>query len=186
MAQVERILATDVVNPATLPGAVFYAIVFGVMARIGNAMLQFSMRRIIERRAPGAAERATMLFVGQLAGIGLYAVAVVLYAHWIPPLRAIGTALLTGFSVVSVILGFAAQSTLGNLVAGVGLLLYRPFAPGERLQVSAPGGVETGVVEVITLGHTVLKQDSGRRVIVPNSVMLNQVIVNAGASPAAR
>ena len=51
------------------------------------------------------------------------ATVLVLYAHLIPALRSMGTALLTGVSVVSVIIGLAAQNTLGNLIAGISLLL---------------------------------------------------------------
>jgi small conductance mechanosensitive channel len=49
--------------------------------------------------------------------------------------------------------------TLGNLVAGISLLLYRPFKLGDRLQVLAPTGVETGTVENLTRGYTLLKTD---------------------------
>jgi small conductance mechanosensitive channel len=80
--------------------------------------------------------------------------------------------------VASVVLGLAAQNTLGNLIAGMTLLLYRPFQVGDRVQVSAPTGLETGVVEVITLGYTILRTGDNRRIVVPNSAMANQVTVN--------
>jgi small-conductance mechanosensitive channel len=72
----------------------------------------------------------------------------------------------------------AAQNTLGNLIAGISLLLYRPFKTGDRLQVTAPTGLETGVVESLNLGYTILKTDDNRRVVVPNSVMASQTTVN--------
>jgi small-conductance mechanosensitive channel len=80
--------------------------------------------------------------------------------------------------VITVIVGLAAQNTLGNLVAGLSLLLYRPFRLGDRLQVMAPTGMETGVVEGLTLGYTLLRTDDNRRVVVPNSVMGSQTMVN--------
>lgn len=55
----------------------------------------------------------------------------ILYAHLIPVLRSMGTALLAGASVASVVIGLAAQSTLGNLVAGVSITIYRPFRLGD-------------------------------------------------------
>jgi small-conductance mechanosensitive channel len=58
------------------------------------------------------------------------------------------------------------------------LLLYRPFQVGDRVQVTAPTGLETGVVEVITLGYTILRTGDNRRIVVPNSAMANQVTVN--------
>src|SRR4030095_9371845 len=64
--------------------------------------------------------------------------------------------MLTGAGVVSVILGLAAQSTLGNLIAGVAFLLYRPFRVGDRLRMMVPEGAVTAVVEELTLGYTFL------------------------------
>src|SRR5262249_46599617 len=110
--------------------------------------------------------------------IGIYLLALVFYAHLIPALRALGTALLASVSVASVVLGLAAQSTLGNLIAGIALLLYRPFQVGDRVQVTAPTGLETGVVESLTLGYTVLRAADNRRIVVPNSAMASQVTVN--------
>ena len=80
------------------------------------------------------------------------------------------------------VLGLAAQNTLGNLIAGISLLLYRPFNLGDRLQVMAPTGLETGIVESLTLGYTLLKTDDNRRVVVPNSLMASQTAINLTAN----
>ena len=90
--------------------------------------------------------------------------------------------MLTSIGMISLILGFAAQNTLGNLIAGISLLLYRPFKLGDRLQVIAPTGLETGTVESLTLGYTLLKTDDNRRVVVPNSVMASQTNINLTAN----
>jgi small-conductance mechanosensitive channel len=102
----------------------------------------------------------------------------VAYAHLVPGLSGLGSASLTSISVITVIVGLAAQNTLGNLVAGISLLLYRPFKLGDRLQVIAPTGLETGTVENLTLGYTLLKTDDNRRVVVPNSLMASQTTIN--------
>ena len=81
-------------------------------------------------------------------------------------------------SVLSVIVGFAAQNTLGNVIAGIALLIYPLFKVGDRLQVTAPTGLETSVVESLTLGYTLLKTDDNRRVVVPLSLMASQTAIN--------
>jgi small conductance mechanosensitive channel len=86
--------------------------------------------------------------------------------------------MLAGASVASIVLGVAAQNTRGNLVAGLALLIYRPFRVGDRLQVQAPSGPETGVVESVTLGYTVLRTFDNRRVVLPNSLAGTQTTVN--------
>jgi len=57
-------------------------------------------------------------FVSAFAQLLTYLIGFVLYAHLIPELRALGTALLAGVSAVSVVVGLAAQNKLGNLIAG--------------------------------------------------------------------
>jgi small-conductance mechanosensitive channel len=69
-----------------------------------------------------------------------FAVAFILYLHFIPPLQAFATALLAGVSVVSIVLGLAAQNTLGNLIAGFSLVLYHPFHVGDVVQLNTPKG----------------------------------------------
>ena len=80
--------------------------------------------------------------------------------------------MLAGVSLVSVIVGFAAQSTLGNLVAGISLVLYKPFRRGDRIQIAAPtkDEFEVGKVEDISLGYTVLRADDGREIIIANAL----------------
>jgi small-conductance mechanosensitive channel len=96
----------------------------------------------------------------------------------IPALHKIGGALLAGVSVVSVVIGLAAQTTLGNLIAGISLIIYRPFRVGDLLQINTPNGVETGVVESISLGYTMIKTVANRRITLSNSSIANQTMIN--------
>ncbi|HYL71556.1 MAG TPA: mechanosensitive ion channel family protein, partial [Candidatus Dormibacteraeota bacterium] len=93
-----------------------------------------------------------------------------------------GTALLAGASIASVVIGLAAQSTLGNLIAGVSITIYRPFRLGDTLQVSAPSGTETGTVEAISLGYTTVRTGDGRLVVLPNALAASQVTINLSHS----
>ena len=110
--------------------------------------------------------------------IGIFVLAFTYYAHVIPGLRSLGTALLASAGVASIVVGLAAQNTLGNIVAGVSLLMYRPFRVQDVVQVTAASGLETGTIESLTLGYTILKTFDNRRIVVPNSVMATQVTVN--------
>jgi small conductance mechanosensitive channel len=94
--------------------------------------------------------------------------------------------LLVGGAFTAVILGLAAQQTLGNLFAGVVLLSARPFRVGDRvrLQGGPLAGQIEGTVSSQGLLYTTFVTDE-RTVMVPNSVVLN-VAVSAqprGAGP---
>jgi small conductance mechanosensitive channel len=57
-------------------------------------------------------------------------------------------------------------------------VLYRPFQIDDRVQCNAPTGLETGKIESINLGYSVIRTYDHRRVVIPNSVMATSVIIN--------
>jgi small conductance mechanosensitive channel len=167
-------------RPDTFVGAVFYLALTVLIALLLSRLLRATVRGVLLRRAH--LDRTTMSFLQQM-GIGaIWVVMLILYAHLIPELRSLGTALLTGASIASVVIGLAAQSTLGNVVAGVAITLYRPFRLGDRLQVTAPTGTEVGNVDTLSLGYTTLRTDDGRLVVLPNSLAASQVVINLSAA----
>jgi small conductance mechanosensitive channel len=174
----ERIKSGALANPAEPLGALFYALVFALVAWLIGRALRLAVQRVLARDTHAYVDRTAVNFLAQLAQIGVWLFAFISYAHLVPVLASLGTAWLAGVSVISVVVGLAAQNTLGNLIAGISLLLYRPFKVGDRLLVTVPGGVETGVVESLNLGYTVLRTDNRRRIVVPNSVMASQTAIN--------
>ncbi len=138
------------------------------------------MLRLIGQSQRLAADRTAAVFLSQLVQVTVSILAVVIYVHLIPALRAIGTALLATAGVASIVLGLAAQNTLGNIISGISILLYRPIRLGDEIKVYASAGDETGEVKSITLGYTTMIMAGGEKIIVPNSVLASTVIVNYG------
>jgi len=174
----DQIKSDGLFSPSTIEGAVLYAIVFAVAAWLLGQLLRLMVQRALARDKHGHFDLMAVKFFAKLLRYCVYVVAFVAYAHFVPALSSLGTASLTSISVITVVVGLAAQNTLGNLVAGISLLLYRPFKLGDRLQVMAPTGVETGTVENLTLGYTLLRTDENRRIVVPNSLMASQTTIN--------
>jgi small-conductance mechanosensitive channel len=86
--------------------------------------------------------------------------------------------LLVAGSFTAVVVGLAAQQTLGNLIAGTVLLSARPFRVGElvRLQAGGVAGQVEGVVSSLGLLYTTLARGEDR-IMVPNSVVLSAAVV---------
>ena len=76
------------------------------------------------------------------------------------------------------IIGFALQDTLGNLAAGIMVLVYRPFDVGDLVELA---GVE-GTVDSVSLVSTTIRSFDNKVVLVPNKSVWGQVITNATAS----
>src|SRR5215208_6363078 len=80
-----------------------------------------------------------------------------------------------GGALTAVVLGLAAQQTLGNLFAGTVLLSARPFRVGERVRLQG-GGIEVeGVVSSLGLLYTTFASGDDA-IMVPNSVVLGQAV----------
>lgn len=88
------------------------------------------------------------------------------------------SSLIAGSAFTAVILGLAAQQTLGNLFAGMVLISARPFRVGERirLQAGAVGGSVEGIVSSLGLLYTTLARGDDR-IMVPNTVVLSAAVV---------
>jgi small conductance mechanosensitive channel len=86
--------------------------------------------------------------------------------------------LAVGGAFTAVIVGLAAQQTIGNLIAGMVLLSARPFRVGDRVrfQAGAVAGQVEGVVSSLGLLYTTLAQGEDRT-MVPNSVVLSAAVV---------
>jgi small-conductance mechanosensitive channel len=86
--------------------------------------------------------------------------------------------LAVGGAFTAVIVGLAAQQTLGNLFAGMVLLSARPFKVGDRVrfQAGALAGNVEGTVSSLGLLYTVLS-DGEDEIMVPNNVVLNVAVV---------
>jgi small-conductance mechanosensitive channel len=86
--------------------------------------------------------------------------------------------LAVGGAFTAVIIGLAAQQTIGNLIAGMVLLSARPFRVGDRVrfQAGALAGMLEGVVSSLGLLYTTLAQGEDRAMI-PNSIVLGAAVV---------
>jgi small conductance mechanosensitive channel len=74
----------------------------------------------------------------------------------------------------SIVIGLAAQSSLSNIISGIITSISQPFSIGDALMFRD----EFCQVEDIRLMHTVLRTWDNRRLVVPNSVLQNEVIIN--------
>jgi small-conductance mechanosensitive channel len=141
--------------------------VFGSIATIGLAN---KARWVLERRA-GTAHAAIVRYFILLIG-GFTVLVVTLSLFHVP----VGQLVLGG-ALTTVFVGIAAQQALGNVFAGMVLLLARPFKVGDTilLRAGALSGDLTGTVTDI--GITYVRIDTGGSVMsVPNSQVLNAVV----------
>lgn len=104
----------------------------------------------------------------------IYFMGIALVIYSIPSLQNLSVALFTGAGIAGIVIGFAAQSTLSNIIAGISLAVFQPFRVGDRLNIMN----EYGKVTDLNLRHTVIITWDNRRLIIPNSMISNEAIIN--------
>ncbi|MFT3896703.1 MAG: mechanosensitive ion channel family protein [Thermomonas sp.] len=166
-------------DPDTLAGA----ITLGAIAFVLASLFALLIRRFARRLEHRLSNVTVLRFVSLFAQMLVYLAALVLYAHLIPELRTVGTALLAGASVLSIVAGLAAQDTLGNLIAGFSLVMSGAIREGDRIKLYSPNGVIEARVHAISLGFTVLLDGDGNEVVVPNSVIMGSAVVRIAHAP---
>lgn len=94
---------------------------------------------------------------------------------FIPSLKHVATTLLAGAGVIVAVIGFSSQQVLANIISGIMIVVTKPYRIKDRVALR---DLE-GVVEDITLRHTVIKNYENKRIIIPNSIMNGEVIINS-------
>lgn len=88
--------------------------------------------------------------------------------------RKLGVSLLASAGVLTVVIGFAAQKSVGNLIAGIQISVAQPIRIGDRVRISD----DVGWIEEITLTYVTMKTWDGRRRVFPITFFLDNQFEN--------
>ncbi len=170
----------DILNQITQFGATWGIRVVGVLvALFAGWIFAGWVKKAIIRALADRLDKSIVKFLANLTRYAIIAVVI------------IGCLGVFGFQTASfaavlaaagLAIGLAFQGTLSNFAAGVMLLIFRPFKVEDLVQV----GDKVGVVQEIDLFSTEIKTAQGLRVIIPNSSIFGNVIVNYTFYPARR
>jgi len=104
----------------------------------------------------------------------IYIIGIGIAIYLIPTLRGLSISLFAGAGVLAIVIGFASQKAVSNIISGIFIALFQPFRVGDIIKFSD----NVGSVEDITLRHTVLRNFENKRIIVPNSTISDATIEN--------
>ncbi|MEZ4938076.1 MAG: mechanosensitive ion channel family protein [Crocinitomicaceae bacterium] len=105
----------------------------------------------------------------------IWLVAIGIIISMVPALRSVAVTLLAGAGILVAVIGFAAQEAFANIIGGIFIIIFKPFRIGDMIKV---GALDYGIVEDITLRHTVIVNFENKRIIVPNSKISSDNIIN--------
>ncbi|WP_291721083.1 mechanosensitive ion channel family protein [Bernardetia sp.] len=151
-------------------------IVAGVASRLAKSAINKHLRNIEDSQESKDYDNATRLrFLKNGVNFIIVIVSILLITYTIPSLRALAVTLFAGASIFAAFIAFASQQAFSNIVSGIFIVWFKPFRVGDIVVV----GTHFGAVEDITLRHTVIRGLENKRIIIPNSNISSDVIVNS-------
>ena len=93
----------------------------------------------------------------------------------IPQVRAVAAGILASSAVIGIVVGFAAQRTIGNFIAGLLIAISQPIRLGDHVETEGL----TGVVEEIGLSYTFIRTPDNDRLVIPNEKIASDTIRNS-------
>jgi small conductance mechanosensitive channel len=164
------------VDPGTFLGALALAAFIFLMAWLGAVITTRLTQRA--RWVMGKLERkvdhTVVRYILRIKNLVIFIVAAMFYASLVPSLRALVGTAIAGAGITALVIGFAAKSTLANLISGLSLAIYRPFRIGDMVTIEN----EYGTIEDITLRHTVVCTWEHKRLVIPNEKLDSISLIN--------
>ena len=143
-----------------------------IIARIVKFLIE---KRLSKKRKQLDSDPTQITFIKHSLNAVIYIVGISFAVYSVPALKALGTTLFAGAGILAIVVGFASQQALGNIVSGIFIIIFRPFRINDRLVIQN----FRGIVEDISLRHTVIRDLENKRIIVPNSTIGSEIIINS-------
>ncbi|MDZ7719112.1 MAG: mechanosensitive ion channel family protein [Balneolaceae bacterium] len=133
-------------------------------------------KKLVERSVDNDDHLTTYRFLGNSIATVIYVIGFS-FAIWnIPFLKPVAQSVVAGAGILAIAVGFASQQSLGNIISGFFIVISKPYKINDRITFS--DGL-VGVVEDIGLRHTVIRNFENQRIIIPNSIISNERLINA-------
>ena len=148
-----------------------------IVAKIALIVVRRLFRRA-DKRSANVLDVTGRRYFERICRFIIYVIAISSVLVLIPGMEKIGNSLLTSAGILAAAIGLAAQEALSNFIGGLIIIISKPFRVGDYIQIDADN---RGTVKEITLRHTVILNAENRTIIVPNSKINSNTIVNSTA-----
>jgi len=147
------------------------AIIIFIVGRWVIRLLTRGLRKVLQRQE---VDKTLETFVCNLVSVTLLVLVI------IAAISALGiqtTSFIAVLGAAGLAIGLALQGSLSNFASGVLIVLFRPYKVGDYIEAAGVGGT----VEEVQILTTVLRSPDNKRIVVPNSQVMNSVITNYSA-----
>ena len=159
-------------------GSFIEPIIVIIVAYVVGKALSLLIRRYIRKSANVMHFDPTNYSFLQNAVSFIIFIIATLFIFWrVPALHTVSKTLFAGAGVFAAIIGFASQEAFSNIISGIFIVIFKPFSVGDHIKLLSNNQI--GIVEDITIRHTILKSIENRRIVIPNSLISREAILNS-------
>lgn len=143
-----------------------------VLSRFSRTLVILFLRKRLTKEKFGVTRlkftRNSLRFI-----FGLIGFLIIMFT--VPVFRKQAGYIFSGAGILAAIIGFAAKDAISNLIGGLFIVLFRPFRIGDYIKLSEN---REGIIDDITLRHTIITTFENKRLIIPNSVISTESVLN--------
>lgn len=154
---------------------VFKLVMIGIVTIVLASISRVIFSNLIDRIERRDEDSTKYIFFRGIAETAIYLLGVLMMMLAIPTLKGYATTLLGGAGILAIIAGFAAQESVSNILAGILIILSKPFKLGDTIKVADN---MQGRVWDISLRHTVIRDYDNNMIVIPNSVINKEKLFN--------
>jgi small-conductance mechanosensitive channel len=168
------VLPNDFYDLNTTAGILLRVLLLAAVTIIAARVIETFLDRYLRQAAIRLRVSATKyVALRRLVIAAVYVTGLIIIIESTPQLQSLSIAIFASVSIVGIVIGIAAQSTISNIIAGVAIVISKPFGVGDFVTVRG----ESGFVEDITFRHTVIRLLDAH-MIIPNSSITSDVVFN--------
>jgi len=149
-------------------------VVVYILGRLASKAIDRHYGALVERLGERGVNITAVNLIRRIVILSIYLMGFMFIISLFPSLSSISMTLLAGAGFAGIVVGFAAQKVVGNLLSGVAISVFQPFRIGDYVTIQG----EYGRVEDVNLQYTIIQTWENKRLVIPNTVISEQTIQN--------
>ncbi|MDQ6845839.1 MAG: mechanosensitive ion channel family protein [Bacteroidota bacterium] len=153
---------------------IYFAVIIVGTIICATLVNKYLLRKLIHKTNESNVDLTNFIFLKHIIILVIYLVGIGWGLLVLPITKNFAHTILAGAGATTLIIGFASQQVLSNMMSGIFIIMNKPFKINDRISIQ---GNEGRVVE-INWHDTVIEDDTNDRIIIPNSLISNNVVKN--------
>lgn len=154
---------------------VLYLGFLAVLTIVSAAATNMWFKKSVREKIASNQDPTSFKFLRYVAVFSICFIGILFGLLAFPSLKGVAQTALGGAGVIAIIAGVASQEALSNLIGGIFIISFKPFKIGDIIEIT---NTLVGTVTDITLRHTVIKNFENKMIVIPNSVINKERLIN--------